>query len=199
LYFDGSAVGLTSSDEDIDAIDFDGSGKLLVSTSGAFSGNGASGKDEDLFVFNATGMGATTSGTFIMYFDGSTLGLTGSSEDVWDTWSDAGKLYLTTAGNFAVSGLSGDGNDIFIYQPGGNNPFSLFKDMGGAGLGVNLIDGLTIGELPTHFFSASVQASVISQGDTAEYPGDDADEPDAAESDEAEEQNKFLFLPIVTR
>ena len=117
LYLDGSDVALTSSSEDIDAIGVTADGKLIVSTTGNFSGTGASGLDEDLFIFTATSLGANTSGSFALYFDGSDVGLnTTASEDVWGSWVDTvtGNLYLSTAGAFSVTGLSGDGADIFI-------------------------------------------------------------------------------------
>ena len=55
-----------------------------------------------------------------MYFDGSDVGLSNTSnEDVNGVWVDAtGKIYLTTLGNFSVSGVSGDGSDIFVCTPG---------------------------------------------------------------------------------
>ena len=60
-----------------------------------------------------------------MYFDGSDVGLsTTTNEDVNGVWVDAaGKIYLTTLGAFSVTGVSGDGSDIFVCTPGslGNN------------------------------------------------------------------------------
>jgi len=118
-YFDGSAVGLTASAEDIDAIGVAPDGTLLISVTGSFIGNGAAGNDEDLFAFGGT-TGSSTSGTFAFYFDGSDVALnTSSSEDVNGVWVDesTGKIYLTTLGSFAVNGLAGDGSDIFVCTP----------------------------------------------------------------------------------
>jgi hypothetical protein len=53
-YLDGSDVGLTTSGEDIDALDFAADGRLLLSTQGSFGVSGASGADEDLVAFTAT-------------------------------------------------------------------------------------------------------------------------------------------------
>lgn len=119
MYFDGSDVGLTTSGEDIDAIAFTSTGDLLVSTLGSFSVTGASGVDEDLIKFTATSLGWTTAGTWAMYFDGSDVSLSASTEDVWGTWVDDlnGDIYLTTSGAFSVTGVSGDGSDIFICDP----------------------------------------------------------------------------------
>ncbi len=82
MYFDGSDVGLSASGEDVDAAAVDAAGRVYLSTSGAFSVSGTSGANEDVFVFNPTSLGATTSGTYnsSLYFDGSTFGL--GSNDV---------------------------------------------------------------------------------------------------------------------
>jgi hypothetical protein len=120
MYFDGSDVGLTTNNEDLDALAFTPDGKVVVSTLGNASVSGASGGDEDLLVFTPTQLGSTTSGTWAMYFDGSDVGLNNSaSEDINGTWIDKtnGKIYLTTVGSFSVSGASGDGADVFICTP----------------------------------------------------------------------------------
>ena len=119
-YFDGSDVGLSGSAEDVDAFDLLADGRLLVSTADSVSVTGVSGADEDLLAFTPTALGATTSGTWAMYFDGSDVGLSSTSnEDVNGVWVDAaGKIYLTTLGAFSVTGVSGDGSDIFICTPG---------------------------------------------------------------------------------
>ena len=119
-YFDGSDVGLTTSSEDVDALTVLPDGRLLISTVDTVSVTGASGADEDLLAFTPTALGSTTSGTWAMYFDGSDVGLASTSnEDLNGVWVDAaGKIYLTTLGNFSVTGVSGDGSDIFVCTPG---------------------------------------------------------------------------------
>jgi hypothetical protein len=118
-YFDASDVSLTTDNEDVDAIGFAPDGRLVISTFGDFSVTGASGTDEDLAVFTATQFGATTSGTWALYFDGSDVSLTNSSEDINGVRiNSAGQIYLTTTGNFSVTGSSGDGSDIFVCTPG---------------------------------------------------------------------------------
>jgi len=107
---------------------------MVISTRGLYSVGGISGGDEDLLIFTATSLGTTTSGTWELYFDGSDVGLDASSEDVSGAWIDAnGDIYLSTLGDFAVTGLSGGGSDIFICQPvsTGDNTncnFSMFWD-----------------------------------------------------------------------
>jgi hypothetical protein len=119
-YFDGSDVGLTSNGEDVDAITLAANGDLILSTAGGFSVPGAMGADEDMIRFSPTALGASTSGSWSVYFDGSDVGLNDSgNEDSWGTWIDAasGDIYLSTRGNFSVIGASGDGADIFICDP----------------------------------------------------------------------------------
>lgn len=152
-YFDGSDVGLTSNGEDVDAIGLTPDGSLLVSTTGSYSVSGASGADEDLFVFTATSIGSTTSGTWAIYFDGSDVGLNNSgSEETGGTSVDAGTggIYLTAKGSFSVTGVSGDGSDIFVCTPGslGNTTtctFTMFWDGSANGYGSEIMDGLYVG------------------------------------------------------
>ncbi len=113
-YLVGASVGLTTNNEDIDAIDFTADGRLVVSTIGAFSVTGASGSGEDLMALNANGNGWT------LYFDGSDVGLSNTtSEWINGAWTDHGanQIYLTTASTFSVAGVSGNGADIFICTP----------------------------------------------------------------------------------
>ncbi len=120
-YFDGSDVGLTQAAENIDAISFAPDGRLLFSTSGSLGVTGVSALDEDITAFTPTQLGATTAGSFAVYFDGSDVGLaTASTEDIDGLWVDplTSKLYLSTEGAYAVTGISGDGADIFICTPG---------------------------------------------------------------------------------
>jgi len=80
MYFDGCDVGLSSSsDEDVDAVAVDATGKIYLSTIGNFSVTGRSGADEDVFVFTPTSLGGTTAGTYssTLFFDGSVYGVTG--------------------------------------------------------------------------------------------------------------------------
>jgi hypothetical protein len=151
-YFDGSDVGLSNSSEDIDAVGFTPDGRLVISTEGAVAVTGVSGADEDLLVFTATQLGATTSGTWAMYFDGSDVGLSNTaSEDVNGAWIDpaTGKIYLTTLGVFNVAGVSGDGADVFICTPGSLGPtttctFAMEWDGSANGFAGEVMDALEI-------------------------------------------------------
>ncbi len=121
--FDGSDVGLSSGSEDVDAVYLMDDGSLVLSFRDTFSVSGVSGADEDLARFTATSWGSTTAGTWSWYFDGSDVGLsTTTSEDVDGIWLDQTvtpypRIYLSTLGNFSVTGISGANEDIFIFNP----------------------------------------------------------------------------------
>lgn len=119
-YFDGSDVGLTTTSEDVDAFSLLPDGRLLISTLENASVPGASGLDEDVLAFTPSLLGSSTSGAWSIYFDGSDVGLSSTSnEDLDALWVDAsGKLFLSTLGNFSVTGVSGDGSDIITCLPG---------------------------------------------------------------------------------
>ena len=118
LYFDGSDVGLTASAADVDAFELLSDGRLVMSTTGTVSVSSASARDEDLLAFTSTSLGQTTGGTFSLYFDGSDVGLGENPEDVDAVSVDtAGRLVLSTADAFAVPGLSGADEDVFVFNP----------------------------------------------------------------------------------
>lgn len=116
LYFDGSDVGLTTSAENIDALTFLPEGRILLSTTGNPSVTGVSaGRDEDVLLFTAASLGSTTSGTWLLYFDGSDVGLGESSDEDIEALDIVGEdVYLSTLGAFSVSGLSGADEDVFV-------------------------------------------------------------------------------------
>lgn len=119
FYFDGSDVGLDSTGENTDAITLASDGRLIISSSGNFAATGASGADEDLFIFTSTSLGATTAGSFAMYFDGSDVGLsTDANEDVDGVGLRAtGNILLSTVGAFSVTGVTGADEDAFQFTP----------------------------------------------------------------------------------
>lgn len=155
LVFDGSDVGLSADGEDIDAVSVTSDGQLVISTTGSWSVAGASGtisgSDEDLFVFNATSLGLLTAGTFELLYDGSDVDM--SSEDVNGAWLDVttGDLYLTTTGDFRVSGLSGKDEDVFRFAPTslGSNTAGVYGPVYFDGSTVGFtrrVNGFTIGD-----------------------------------------------------
>ena len=142
LYFDGSTVGLGSSGEDVDAIGFTPDGRLILSTLGNYNTGNFSGDSSDLLVLDDT--------TLNLYFDGSDVELSDSTENISGVWVDSnGDIYLATAGAFTVTGASGDGADIFICTPGilGDTTictYTLFWDGSTSGFVGEVIDGLAI-------------------------------------------------------
>jgi hypothetical protein len=152
LYFDGSDVGLTTTAEEIDALSFLQDGRLLISTSGVPSVIGVRGEqDEDVLAFTPTSLGSVTRGTWSLYFDGSDVGLDATGEDV-DALDVAGdQIYLSTRGDFAVTGLSGLDEDIFICtatslgeQTSCNYSSSLYFDGSNWGLTGNDVDAIDL-------------------------------------------------------
>ena len=119
FYFDGSDVALTRNGEDIDALAVLDDGRLLVSTRGSFSVSGASGADEDILEFTPSSLGASTSGSWSTYFDGSDVGLSASSSgDIDGVHVDTdGSLLLSTTGSISLSGLSPADEDVFRFVP----------------------------------------------------------------------------------
>jgi hypothetical protein len=124
LYFDGSDVGLSGSAENVDAVSVLADGRLVLSTAGTPSVTGVSGAaNSDLLRFTPTQLGATTKGTWAMFFDASDVGLSGSTENLDAVaLGDSGNpnlplIYLSTNGNFSVPGQTGKSNDILRFNP----------------------------------------------------------------------------------
>lgn len=75
VLFDGSDVGLTTADEDVDAVAFRTDGTVALSTIGALSVPGLTASDDDVVTFTPTALGRDTAGVFAILFDGAGLGL----------------------------------------------------------------------------------------------------------------------------
>jgi hypothetical protein len=102
----------------VDAIERLANGNLLISTGGGFSVPGLGGADEDAAQFVPTSLGATTAGTWSMYFDGSDVGLTSSGEDIDGlAIGSQGWIYLSTVDAFSVTGVSGADEDVLVFMP----------------------------------------------------------------------------------
>lgn len=124
-YIDGSDVGLTTSGEKIDALDILANGRVLVSTTGGLSvpkqgGGTLGGQDEDAVAFVPAQLGATTTGSWVAYFDGTAIPGLGV-EDVTGIAVDeaTGNRYITILGAFTVGGVSGNGKDVLKLTPSG--------------------------------------------------------------------------------
>lgn len=142
LYFDGSTVGLETPGEDVNAIGLTPDGRLLISTLGNYNTGSFTGSRSDLLVLDG--------GSLALYFDGSDVELTDTTENINGVWVDSnGDIYLATSGAFTVTGASGDGADIFVCTPGtlGDSTtctYTLFWDGSANGFDGEIIDGLSI-------------------------------------------------------
>jgi hypothetical protein len=154
MYFDGSDVGMDDAvNEVLDGLDILPDGRLLLSTNGSFILPGLSGKDEDLLTFTPSTLGENTTGSWAMYFDGSLFGLGDTAEDI-DAVNVApnGDLYLSAADPFAVTGIAGDDEDVFVCTPtlvgGAVNACGyssiLYFDGSVWGLAANDLDGIDL-------------------------------------------------------
>ena len=149
LFFDGSAVGLGTSDgEDVDAFDILSDGSVVVSTRGSTVvpltvGTLSAVAQDVLMCVPTTLPGVPITGcTWSMYFDGSDVGLEtiNTTENIDGVSVAATRIYLSTGGTFAVAGLSGEGKDVFACNNPGTGPtttcssFSMFFDGSARGL-----------------------------------------------------------------
>jgi hypothetical protein len=120
MYFNGIDVGLDASSDYIDALEILPDSRLLISTRGTPSVPDVTGAaDEDILAFTPTDLGNTTSGTWAMYFDGSDVGLADTNNEDIDALDvdPNGAIYLSTLGDFSVTGVSGSDEDVFICSP----------------------------------------------------------------------------------
>ena len=118
LFFKGSNVGLGGGTESVDAFTVLNDGSLLISTAGQVTVPGVVASGADLLKFVPQNLGSTTAGKWSMYFRGSAVGLTTTSENIDGvaTLPD-GRLILSTKGIFQVSGISGNGADLMSFTP----------------------------------------------------------------------------------
>jgi len=146
LFFDGSAHSLTTGL--IDGFFYDAAtNSILISTINdpGFSITGNSGgnevRDEDIIRINLANSART------WFLDGSDIGLSDASEDINAFWVSGNNVYLSTLGNFSVSGLSNRrGNDVARFAATAlgattSGTFSLHFDGNNTGLTNELIAG----------------------------------------------------------
>jgi lysophospholipase L1-like esterase len=110
----GSQVGLGDggSAEDVDGFHVLSETSVLVSTVGTPAVAGVSGaRKQDILRCNGT-FGTTTTCSWSMYLDGSTVGLSQSDENVDALFQFDGDIYFSTRGLFSVPGLAGDRSDV---------------------------------------------------------------------------------------
>jgi hypothetical protein len=118
LLVDASDLGLSADAHDLDAVEMLPDGSLLLSTTGALGVAGVNAADADLVRFVPTSLGGLTAGRLSLYFDGSDIGLTATGEDVDAAAVDSsGRIYLSTVDAFSVTGVSGQDEDVVVFQP----------------------------------------------------------------------------------
>jgi len=158
LLLDGGDVGLDITGESIDAFARLPNGHLLVSTKGSFAVPGLSGKDEDVIELTPGLLGATTTGTWSMYFDGGNFGLDTSGEDV-----DAvellsnGHLLISTRDLVSVTGVSGEDKDVLEFTPGANT-WAMYFDGSDVGLTTSGedVDGVALAGVDIYLSTAGL-------------------------------------------
>lgn len=124
FYFDGSDVGLTANEHNVDALAITPEGSLILSTEGLFVAGKHVWPGNDLFRFIPTFLGPFTVGHFVPHFDGLSAGL---GDDPGENLDGAallpgGALLLSTAGPFVVSTASGTSHDVLELTPGATRP-----------------------------------------------------------------------------
>lgn len=141
----------------------------------------------------------TAVGAWEIYFDGSDVGLTSASENIWGAEIvDSGDIYLTTTSTYAVPGLSGDGDDFFTCSPitlGATTAcnFNLYWNGAAYGIGGEWLDALAI--------TSTASAIMASYQQSTPDPADLLVENDSDDETEKvvvnEEMINYLYLPVV--
>jgi len=157
IYFDGSDVQLAANGEDIDAITRLGNGDLVISTLGTAKVSGATARDEDLLHFHKEKLGTNTKGTWSLYFDGSDIRLSSSSEDISAVWinNQWPNIYLSTYGNYSVAHSGSSKCD----------PLDRYWNGDAHGFGRATVDGYSVGPMPPDEFINSVTGASMDDAD----------------------------------
>ena len=117
LVFDGSDVGLGSSDVDAVALTNDGALVLSLNQPATIPALGKV-ADADLLLFRPSSTGPMTTGSFEWYLDGSDVGLTTAAEDIDAVQLlSSGELLISTAGAVSVRSVQGADEDILRFAP----------------------------------------------------------------------------------
>jgi hypothetical protein len=116
---------------------------VVVSTGGALSaaktgGGTLKSQDEDLSILNHTALGATTAGSWALYFNGTAVPGLGV-EDVSGAHVDTttGDVYVSITGAFNIGGVGGNGKDVLKLTLSGGG-YSVDSFWRGAQNGFNL-------------------------------------------------------------
>ncbi|MEZ4683891.1 MAG: hypothetical protein R2932_57745 [Caldilineaceae bacterium] len=135
--------------------------------------------ESDIVRFIPTALGAATSGTFEMYFDGSDVGLTTNGEDLDGlALLDDGTLLISVAGSFAVDGLSGVDEDILRFTPislGDNTSGTWSFYFDGSTVALNTASTEDITGLYSEAVNGSIFMTTLGAFSVAGVSGDGAD------------------------
>jgi hypothetical protein len=110
-------------------------------------------RDEDVIAFTPASLGHATTGTFSLWFDGSDVGLAETGEDIDAVAIDAsGLLYLSGADPVAVTGVTAQDEDVFVFSPTALDPPTTagsfttvpYFDGSAFGLGANDVSGFDV-------------------------------------------------------
>jgi carboxypeptidase family protein len=149
LWFDGSDAGLRGRRENVDAIDVQPGGDILVSTQGRSKVGRVRARGEDLLRFMPTLLGARTTGRWGLRFDGSDVGLSGAAEDVDAVARDGDALAVSVAGRLRTPALRAADEDVAAFAPrslgrrtSGSFASALRLDGGALGLAGNDVTAL---------------------------------------------------------
>lgn len=111
VFFDGTALGLTSGNLDIDAFDIVGT-DVYISTAGNATPPGAGGSADDADVYRWTGV------AFSRVFDASASGLAGNANVDGLSYVDATHLYVSFSGDTTVTGPGAVQDEDIVYRNG---------------------------------------------------------------------------------
>ena len=166
LLFDGSDVSLGS--ERIAAFAVIDEDEILFSLTSATSIPGIPGTvdDSDIIKFTATQLGANTSGSFELYFDGSDVGLTEPSDDI-DALElmENGQLLISTLGSPTITGISARDEDVLIFAPTSlgtttAGSWDIYVDSGDIGLSSEDLNAVAIGPYDELYMSVESSFSL---------------------------------------
>lgn len=168
MFLTGATLGLTQSSEDIDGISIVPGGRIAISTLGNYAVPGAAGTlnggGSDLLVLN----GSPAAGTWEVYLNGPAVELAAAAENIAGVSVNGADVNLVTRGNYSVSGLAGDANDVFHCDYLGPTTCDGFS---------RLLDGAAEGVVWTRFDALSVVLTAPGplHADVSAYTGDVGD------------------------
>lgn len=146
-------MGLTTNAENIGGLVELPDGRLLITTFGNAAVPGVKAKDEDLILFSPASLGAETetSGTWSLYFKGTSVGLSTKHEDIRGiAIRGDSHLHLTMLGDFQAGETAGNAADVLLCsltttgQQTACAPPSIVWDGHANGLDDHNIDGLSV-------------------------------------------------------